>query len=83
MARQECPACGRHYEPPGPCRNWDGDGDCGYLEPPRTIRSAVPTPARAPIPRDGHTLGRTVDPSEGLAGLRAELEAAKRRKGAA
>ena len=83
MARQQCPSCGKHWDPPGPCSNLDGGEPCGFLEPPRTVRSVVPTPARAPIPQDNHSFGRTVDPKAALAQVRAELEEAKRRKGAA
>lgn len=82
MSRQQCPSCGKRYEPPGPCPNLDGGEPCGFLEAPRT-HAAVPTPARPPIPSDGYSLGATVDPKTALAQVRAELQAAIQRKGAA
>lgn len=82
MSRQTCPSCGRHWEPPGPCEALDGGETCGYREPERT-HAAVPTPARPPIPSDGYSLGATVDPKTALAQVRAELQAAIQRKGAA
>lgn len=82
MSRQQCPSCGKRYEPPGPCPNLDGGEPCGFLEAPRT-HAAVPTPARPPIPADNYSFGKTVDPKVALAQVRAELKAAKERKGAA
>lgn len=84
MSRQQCPSCGKHWEPPGPCSNYDPEvaGPCEYIEPPR-VHAAVPTPARPPIPSDGYSLGATVDPKTALAQVRAELQAAIQRKGAA
>lgn len=82
MSRQACPSCGRRWEPPGPCTHLDGGETCGYREPER-VHSVVPAPARAPIPADNHSYGRTVDPKTALAQVRAELEEAIKRKGAA
>lgn len=95
MSRQACPSCGRRWEPPGPCTHLDGGETCGYREPERvhsepslwqnrTVSGTeVPAPARAPIPADNHSFGRTVDPKAALAECRAELEQAKQAKGAA
>lgn len=82
MSRQACPQCEKHWTPPGPCDNWYQGETCGYREPER-VHAAVPTPARPPIPPDGYSLGATVDPKTALAQVRAELQAAKQRKGAA
>lgn len=82
MSRQACPQCEKHWTPPGPCTNWDGGEECGYREPDRTVRAAVPKPASAsmPAPAESYVLA---DPLEGLRQAREELNKAKQTKGAA
>lgn len=90
MARQQCPACQRHYEPPGPCKAFDPEtgGECGYIEPPRTKapRPATrrPTSERPSIPSEGYALtGEPADPRDHLAIARDAVRRARERKEAA
>lgn len=64
-----CPSCGRHFVPPGPCRNISDGEVCGYVEPEdhEAVRRAI-SPGFDPL--------APIPPTESTAAARAEAREA-------
>lgn len=89
-----CSSCGRHFDPPGPCSNFDPESGevCGYVEPDEGLTFTRPW-RRATDDRPFTELVReswqrlSPDTQEaarrGIADAKEALRRAKERKGAA